>query len=92
MTLLFFFTYLSSVLGPLFSDSGSSSSSSESGENKCGRHAEYLTCGTACPETCTYIPEACATVCVSGCFCKKGYVRATNAANSRCIKRSQCSD
>ncbi|EAT48604.1 AAEL000356-PA [Aedes aegypti] len=37
----------------------------------------YLICGSLCERTCTnlYDCDLCPAVCVSGCFCKDGYVR-----------------
>ncbi|KXJ81877.1 hypothetical protein RP20_CCG017354 [Aedes albopictus] len=56
------------------------------------RHEIYRQCGTACPETCDSIkldgPIICTANCVSGCFCKSGYVR--NLDNGRCIFPEYC--
>ncbi|XP_029734835.2 chymotrypsin inhibitor-like [Aedes albopictus] len=51
---------------------------------------EYRACGSACPDTCASIkqkPGMCVAQCISGWFCKSGYVR--NAAG-KCVLRSQC--
>ncbi|XP_065092411.1 zonadhesin-like [Ochlerotatus camptorhynchus] len=52
---------------------------------------EYLECGTACPKTCQNldIDDACSDECVSGCFCKEGFVR--GSSTGPCIPPSECS-
>jgi len=59
-------------------------------EIQCPDNEEYTECGTACQESCTYVPKFCTYQCVSGCFCKKGFIRETDD-RSKCIPRSQCS-
>ncbi|CAF3491210.1 unnamed protein product [Rotaria sp. Silwood2] len=54
------------------------------------QNEQFTTCGTACPETCNYKPEACTKQCVAGCFCKPNYVRKDNSTNSHCISRDEC--
>lgn len=57
-------------------------------QNKaCGPNQEYRKCGTACPQTCDGIPENCVQKCVSGCFCKNGFVMDLD----RCIPEINCS-
>ncbi|CAF1451396.1 unnamed protein product, partial [Rotaria sordida] len=56
----------------------------------CNENEEYINCGTACPETCNYKPEACTKQCVQGCFCKLNYVRKDNSTDSPCILKDQC--
>lgn len=52
----------------------------------CGPNQEYQECGTACPETCAGKPNLCTLQCVSGCFCKKDFVR----NGTKCIPRDHC--
>ncbi|CAF2703934.1 unnamed protein product [Rotaria sp. Silwood2] len=56
----------------------------------CGQNELFSTCGSPCIETCTYKPEMCMAMCDVGCFCKNGYVRASNEAGSPCIKQEEC--
>ncbi|XP_053686650.1 serine protease inhibitor swm-1-like [Sabethes cyaneus] len=60
-------------------------------EQTCGRHEVFLECGSACPETCDTINSdeilICVPMCVSGCFCRKGFVR---NAEGQCIRRWKC--
>lgn len=56
----------------------------------CGKNAQFLTCGSACVETCTHRPEICIAVCKAGCFCEKGYVRESDKTDSPCIKQEEC--
>ncbi|KFM77647.1 Zonadhesin, partial [Stegodyphus mimosarum] len=53
----------------------------------CGSNEEYRTCGTACPPTCSYPNPVCTQHCVTGCFCKEGYIRNDNGI---CIPSDQC--
>lgn len=41
---------------------------------KCPFNMQYSECGTSCPETCSHPQksQACATLCVDGCFCPAG--------------------
>ncbi|XP_035227821.1 zonadhesin-like, partial [Stegodyphus dumicola] len=53
----------------------------------CGRNEQYSNCGTACPPSCSIPNQICTSQCVSGCFCKKGYLRNDNGI---CIPKKQC--
>lgn len=57
------------------------------GSDKCGENEVYTTCGTSCPETCSFKPQICNYLCNEGCFCKDGFVRDSNGA---CISRELC--
>lgn len=82
---IFFSMFVFFFLGPIQKDS-----SSESGDDdRCDSHEQYI-CGPTCIETCDYKPEICTADCRYGCFCKKGYVRQSNATDSRCIKKKDC--
>ncbi|CAG9759774.1 unnamed protein product [Ceutorhynchus assimilis] len=48
---------------------------------------EYNSCGSACEENCSGVPQACILVCKQGCFCRHGYVR---GSNGNCIQHSEC--
>ncbi|VDO95435.1 unnamed protein product [Soboliphyme baturini] len=55
-------------------------------KNYCNPYTEeYSNCGTMCPETCwnsgTNVP--CATICVPGCICKPGFVRAGRSCGGK---------
>ncbi|KAL6362801.1 hypothetical protein LRP88_04109 [Fusarium phalaenopsidis] len=55
---------------------------------QCPADRVWSDCGSACPETCTSSPDrVCITLCVPGCFCKKGLV--LNAAGT-CVPKSKC--
>ncbi|KAJ3657862.1 hypothetical protein Zmor_009638 [Zophobas morio] len=55
----------------------------------CGPNEIYDLCGTYCPPTCQVpSPNPCPEVCVSGCFCKEGYIREN--LNGKCIPSSDC--
>lgn len=56
-------------------------------EDCSGPNETYQECGTACPESCDFVPEACIQVCRSGCFCIPGFVR---DADGICIDRNDC--
>lgn len=57
---------------------------------KCKKNEEYLKCGSACVESCNYVPKICTEQCVPGCFCKSGFVRKSKATGSTCINRKKC--
>ncbi|GFY60956.1 zonadhesin [Trichonephila inaurata madagascariensis] len=56
----------------------------------CKKNEEYLPCGSACPPTCSNSGknEICTTQCVSGCFCKKGFLRNDQG---ECVRPEECS-
>uniref|UniRef100_A0A023G3Q2 Putative tick til 6 n=1 Tax=Amblyomma triste TaxID=251400 RepID=A0A023G3Q2_AMBTT len=55
---------------------------------KCGPGEEFVQCGSACPPVCGQPPaQACTFQCVSGCFCRPGFIRAPNRG---CIPQRQC--
>ncbi|XP_077512070.1 chymotrypsin-elastase inhibitor ixodidin-like [Amblyomma americanum] len=57
-------------------------------ERHCGPNEVYLQCGTACPRVCGRAPPRfCTYQCVSGCFCRRGFIR---ASYGNCILESQC--
>ncbi|CAF0854174.1 unnamed protein product [Rotaria sordida] len=63
------------------------------GPEKCctGDNEQYTDCGSACVETCNYVPQFCTDQCVRGCFCQStDCVRKDNSTGSSCIKRDQC--
>ncbi|GBL55597.1 hypothetical protein AVEN_49484-1, partial [Araneus ventricosus] len=55
----------------------------------CGANAEYRECGSACPPTCEDRgkKKICTLQCVSGCFCKKGFVKNNRGV---CVKPQEC--
>eukprot|EP01006_Ploeotia_vitrea_P046650 TRINITY_DN67049_c0_g1_i2.p1 TRINITY_DN67049_c0_g1~~TRINITY_DN67049_c0_g1_i2.p1 ORF type:complete len:957 (-),score=142.68 TRINITY_DN67049_c0_g1_i2:201-3071(-) len=57
---------------------------------QCPGNEEYKTCGTACQTTCADLGQAiaCPAVCIEGCFCPQGYVRAETDGD--CIETSSC--
>ncbi|XP_076163026.1 chymotrypsin inhibitor-like [Ptiloglossa arizonensis] len=56
--------------------------------SSCGENAIANSCGTACPQTCEYPePQNCIAVCVSGCFCKPGYLLNNSG---RCVRPADC--
>ncbi|CAF1939392.1 unnamed protein product [Rotaria magnacalcarata] len=57
---------------------------------RCPDNEEYRECGSACQENCTHTPKYCTYQCIPGCFCKTGFVRATDD-KSKCIPHSNCS-
>ncbi|XP_023239397.1 mucin-6-like [Centruroides sculpturatus] len=53
-------------------------------------HEEFVTCGTACPITCANYnnpPTVCTLQCIIGCFCEKGYYRASDGS---CVLKEDC--
>ena len=57
------------------------------GSDGCGDNEEYLTCGSACPPTCSDPgPQICTEQCVEGCFCVEGYLLRGN----KCVHHTQC--
>ncbi|GFR05007.1 hypothetical protein TNCT_498982 [Trichonephila clavata] len=58
-------------------------------EEICKENEEYLSCGSACPPTCSNSGknEICTTQCVSGCFCKEGFVKNDQG---ECVKLEEC--
>nr|ADY39579.1 hypothetical protein [Hottentotta judaicus] len=62
-----------------------------SSSRECKReNEEYQECGTARPITCANYhnpPTGCTEQCVSDCFCKNGYYRASNRA---CVLLKDC--
>ncbi|KRX21784.1 Serine/threonine-protein phosphatase 5, partial [Trichinella nelsoni] len=61
--------------------------------DKCGSNEVFMKCGSACPATCDSIRSEniipCTKECVSGCFCKSGYVR---ASTGECLAPEACGD
>ncbi|CAL1267801.1 unnamed protein product [Larinioides sclopetarius] len=57
----------------------------------CSQNEEFQQCGPACPVTCTNFtnPRPCPLPCISGCFCKPGFVR---GPDGRCIAPNFCPD
>ncbi|KFM75509.1 Papilin, partial [Stegodyphus mimosarum] len=56
----------------------------------CAENQEYKQCGKACPLTCDNYdnpPKICPAMCVSGCHCLEGFVK---AADGRCVKPEEC--
>ncbi|GFT45325.1 zonadhesin [Nephila pilipes] len=57
----------------------------------CGKNEEFKRCGTPCPITCANLTSAhsasSSKECVTGCFCKPGYVR---GPNNSCILPKDC--
>lgn len=60
----------------------------------CGPNEEYTTCGSICAPTCADLRyplpkplKPCAFICLSGCFCKKGFYRSDGG---KCVAPQQC--
>uniref|UniRef100_A0A7E4VIP2 Thyroglobulin type-1 domain-containing protein n=1 Tax=Panagrellus redivivus TaxID=6233 RepID=A0A7E4VIP2_PANRE len=53
---------------------------------------EFLSCATSCPLACDNIDAEVCSPCVSGCFCKNGYVfkSVINWQNGSCIPLTEC--
>ncbi|XP_015596273.1 chymotrypsin inhibitor [Cephus cinctus] len=60
-------------------------------DDECGPNAVYNRCGSACYVTCNSPrrPRLCPTVCVEGCFCKRGYVF-ISTQDRRCVLQRDC--
>ncbi|KAM6960357.1 LOW QUALITY PROTEIN: zonadhesin, like [Tautogolabrus adspersus] len=54
--------------------------------NPCPPNAEYIDCGPACIPTCMEPSTNCTGSCISGCFCKPGFV----FKGRRCVPLEQC--
>ncbi|CAF4057663.1 unnamed protein product [Adineta steineri] len=61
---------------------------------KCCKNQEYLTCGSACPQTCNDFSyplpkpaKACIELCMKGCFCKEGYY---HTDRGKCVEPEKC--
>ncbi|XP_071334202.1 zonadhesin, like isoform X3 [Trachinotus anak] len=54
--------------------------------NPCPPDAEYIDCGPACIPTCMEPSTNCSGSCISGCFCKPGYV----FKGRRCVPLEKC--
>ncbi|XP_051800201.1 zonadhesin, like [Acanthochromis polyacanthus] len=54
--------------------------------NKCPPNAEYIDCGPACIPTCQEPSTNCSGSCISGCFCKPGYL----FKGRRCVPVDKC--
>ncbi|XP_078053788.1 chymotrypsin inhibitor-like [Augochlora pura] len=71
------------ALEPLSTTSGSSSTA-----QKCGANEKFVSCGTACPLTCSKPhPQTCSKNCVVGCQCKTGFLM--NSAGA-CVNPPEC--
>ncbi|XP_028851976.1 zonadhesin, like [Denticeps clupeoides] len=53
---------------------------------KCPPNAEYIECGPACIPSCREPSTNCSGSCISGCFCKPGFL----FRGSRCVPVDQC--
>uniref|UniRef100_A0A158Q662 Thyroglobulin type-1 domain-containing protein n=1 Tax=Dracunculus medinensis TaxID=318479 RepID=A0A158Q662_DRAME len=64
-------------------------------ENRCSNPLkEYQNCATSCPIGCDNRKPKTCTPCVSGCFCKQGYVfkNALNWQESECVPINKCDE
>eukprot|EP01006_Ploeotia_vitrea_P021884 TRINITY_DN54294_c0_g1_i1.p1 TRINITY_DN54294_c0_g1~~TRINITY_DN54294_c0_g1_i1.p1 ORF type:complete len:1343 (+),score=190.83 TRINITY_DN54294_c0_g1_i1:35-4063(+) len=64
------------------------------GEDTCAPNEHFNECGTACPANCDNSgePIPCIRVCVAGCFCNPGFVRASDHADAPCVPVDSCDD
>uniref|UniRef100_A0A914W349 TIL domain-containing protein n=1 Tax=Plectus sambesii TaxID=2011161 RepID=A0A914W349_9BILA len=82
---------LSSVINPCATVKCGTGTQCVDGKCLCGKNMEYRECGSSCPAKCgNSPPEACTDVCVSGCFCKAGFILSKDG--SRCVPESECSN
>lgn len=57
------------------------------GSKSCSANEEWKECGSACPPTClSPKPEICIKNCISGCFCKEGFL----LHEGDCIAKTDC--
>ncbi|CAL1266709.1 unnamed protein product [Larinioides sclopetarius] len=59
-------------------------------KDSCREDEVYLTCGSACPPTCSTLRRtdvACISLCVQGCFCRDGLVRNDQG---ECVEPEEC--
>ncbi|XP_065186451.1 uncharacterized protein LOC135817249 isoform X3 [Sycon ciliatum] len=59
----------------------------------CAANEVYHECGTACPATCDNMnsgPRICPAMCVMGCFCTEGFVRASGENGAGCVRKETC--
>jgi len=56
---------------------------------ECSQNAERQTCGSACAPTCANPNPGpiCVLPCIDGCFCKNGYLKASNGL---CVRPEEC--
>lgn len=61
-------------------------------EPECGPNELYKECGyhPLCVPACDYTPGLCPPICISGCFCKPGYIKRSRDDDAECIPISQC--
>ncbi|KAF2881187.1 hypothetical protein ILUMI_25012 [Ignelater luminosus] len=55
---------------------------------QCPENEVYNSCGSVCPPTCQNPNPLCILACVSGCYCKEGYIRITKTG--KCIPQKEC--
>ncbi|XP_013179678.1 PREDICTED: von Willebrand factor [Papilio xuthus] len=56
----------------------------------CEENEEFMSCGSACPATCSQPePLECSLACSIGCFCKSGYYR--DDVTNKCVTLDKCS-
>uniref|UniRef100_A0A914DR00 Thyroglobulin type-1 domain-containing protein n=1 Tax=Acrobeloides nanus TaxID=290746 RepID=A0A914DR00_9BILA len=53
---------------------------------------EFHSCASSCPLACDNLQPQVCTPCISGCFCKNGYIleSSKNWAESKCVRINQC--